>query len=109
LVAITLLSIAALGAAGTLALTVRVLHEADWRTTHARLVEAVGEALHARLSATGGSCTALTQDSVSGPGGANVRWTAAPTGIGAEVTLVFRRRPLISAADDTLRLSLPCR
>lgn len=107
LVAIVLLSIAALGAAGTMARSARILGVANRRAAAARATERVMEQLGARLRAAGSRCTAVGPG-VSSSAEAVVSWTPAAVAGGLELTLVTVHPGSLQLRSDTLWLFMTC-
>lgn len=88
-VALTLLSLAAVGTAGALSLTARAIGSARQASELARQADQAFERLGARLEASGGSCGAVGPGSIAGAGGAPIAWTVAPAAAGVDLTLVI--------------------
>jgi type II secretory pathway component PulJ len=108
LVAIVLLSLAALGAAGSMARSSRILGVAGRNAAAARATERAMEQLGAQLRAAGNRCAA------GGPGaGASgetvISWTAVMATGGLEFTFVTVHPASQGIRSDTLWLFLPCR
>jgi len=107
MVAVALLSLAALGTAATMARSARTLWVADRNTAAARATEQAIEQLGLQIRAAGGRCTAV------GPGASTfastaVSWTPVAAAAGLDLRLVTVHPGPRGIRSDTLWLFASC-
>ena len=107
LVAIALLSLAALGAAGTMARSARMLGVANRDVAAARATEQAIDQLGAGLRAAGNRCSAVRAGASSFPA-AVVSWTSAAVAGGLDLVVVTVQSGPQRHRSDTLWLFMPC-
>ena len=108
LVAITVFSIGALGAAGSAALGVRAASTGSHVATAARLGgEAIVDLRH-RLRIGQLSCAGIGPGSRSAPGGELVSWALTSVGDGVEVRLALSYATPVGQHTDSARVFLRC-
>ena len=108
MIALTLLSLAALGAGGAMARSARVLGLANREAAAARTTEQVIEQLRTTLGAAGGRCGAIgSGSSITGQTG--VSWSPLPVTAGIDLLVIARHPGFQRPRSDTLWLFLPCR
>lgn len=99
LMALTLLSIGGLAAAGTTMLSLRAAHEGKRTARAARLLEGMVDHFAATIASASGRCDAIVAGSDSNGLGETVRWSLIeqPHGLGVTVELSYgpssRQRP----------------
>jgi hypothetical protein len=105
--AIVLLSLAALGAGGAMARSARALGQANREVAAARTTEQVIERLRGTLSAAGDRCGGIGSGSiVAGPTG--VSWSPTPVTAGIDLRVITTYPGFQRPRSDTLRAFLPC-
>ena len=109
LVALVVFAVGALGAASTLAFSVRAVGAGSHAATAARL-GATAFTLVAEGAARGaGSCAALPAPRLIGGGGEEVEVRLAPHGAGRDVSVILRFTGVTGPRVDTARSFLRCR
>lgn len=109
LVALTVLSIGALGAAATGAYALRTVGEGNRAVRAARLLSAQMGQLRLKVRLAGGSCLALGGGQVSGTGGEQLVWLVSPAPGGQQLTLVVSFATARGQHTDTTPGFLACR
>jgi len=109
LVALTMLSIGALGAGGTAAYALRTVVEGNRAGRAARLLAAQTGQLRLRVRQAGGSCLALSGGQVSGPDGEQVRWQVSPRPGGQDLSFLISFPTVRGQHADTALGFLACR
>lgn len=106
LVALVLLSIGVLSAAGTVGASARLLRTGDEETAAARRVLSIVDSLRAAVARGGGTCASLSSGSAQDRG-IEVNWAtgAAASGAAVELTVAYPGR----AHRDTVATRIGCR
>jgi hypothetical protein len=107
-IAITLLSLAALGAAGAMARSARVLGVANREAGAARITEQAVEQLRGVVRLAGDRCGAIGPGSVL-TGSADVFWSPLPVTGGINLQVITTQSIVQRPRSDTLWLFLSCR
>ena len=108
MLAITLLSLAALGAGGAMARTARVLGQANRDVGAARATEQILERLRGTLRIAGDRCGAIGPGSIV-TGAAAVSWSPLPANAGLDLRVITTHSDVQRPRSDTLWLFLACR
>lgn len=109
LVALTLVSIGALGAAATGAYALRTVGEGNRAVRAARLLSAQTGQLRLRVRQAGGSCLALSGGQASGADGVQLAWQVSPGPGGQHLALVASFPTARGQHADTTPGFLACR
>lgn len=107
MVAVTLLSLAALGAAATMARSARTLWVADHRQAAARATEQAVEQLGAQIRDGGSRCTGVSAGA-SASAETVVSWTPVAAAGGLDLAFVTVHPGSRGLRSDTLWLFAPC-
>lgn len=108
LVALTVFTVGALGAAGTMALGIRTAASGTHAAAAARLAAEALEALRHRLRLGHQACAVLAPGSLTGPSGEALSWALTPAAGGVGVRLVITYATPAGQHIDSIRGFLRC-
>jgi Tfp pilus assembly protein PilV len=109
LVSLTILAIGMLGAAGTVAASLRSAHRADQTTRAVRLVGEVMVQVRSRLASAGGACGSIAAGMVNGLGGLSATWATRPARRGRAILIAIRYPAATARQEDSLWSFVQCR
>ena len=108
LVALLVLSVGLLGAAGTMALAWRAEAAGERAGLAAGLAGWVLDSLQAHTLSDQGRCDGLRSGSATGDRGTRANWAATPSRGGREIRLTLVYRSLVATATDSGWEFIPC-
>jgi hypothetical protein len=108
LIALTVLSAGVLGAAGTVALSLRASRDGDEAAQAAWLAGYAMTEIHARLDAAGGRCDAALSGTLEGTGGRSVRWSLQPLPRGRQILIEISYSTVRAQRRDSLWSFVRC-
>lgn len=108
LVALTILTAGILGAAGTVAMSLRAAHRGDQTARGVRLSGEVMARIRSRIAGTGGACGSLAPGTLESPGGVSVRWSLQPERGGQVVLMEISYPPAGARSQDSLWSFVQC-
>ncbi len=108
LVALTVFSLGALGAAGTVALGIRASASGNHLGTATRLAQEVIEEAHQRLTMGQQSCAVLGPGRRNGPGGEVVSWGLVAVDGGARLVMALSYATPVGQHTDSIKSFLRC-
>jgi Tfp pilus assembly protein PilV len=108
LVALTLFSLGALGAAGTITLGIRTAATGTHLSSATRMAGEAFEAAQSQLRSGRQSCSVLRAGSRNGPGGETISWTVQPAVRGARLIIALTYATPTGQRTDTILGFLRC-
>jgi hypothetical protein len=108
LIALTVLSAGVLGAAGTVALSLRASLDGDEAARAARLARDAVTDIHARLDAAGGGCAAALSGTVEGTRGQGARWSLLPAPRGRRILIEISYATAVTQRRDSFWSFVRC-